>query len=200
LLKVGLAIAVFGLGIIFGAILYIMQRQYIDYGYPDASSEWAEYIGIWIFLLGVVYLLASLLLRTRTNQLIASLAVSFLGLLIVFGTTLHDYFEHGHSETGNEWAMIIGTCLFLFGAVVLLITGLLRAGTGRVIFALSTSLLGLLTFFGASLYNLQPVLSERGYYVLSVETWALYIGLWVFMLSGVYLLAVALLRATRLRL
>jgi ATP/ADP translocase len=188
----GLAVSFLGLLTFFGAYLYQIQRGYIKYGYPETWDEWAYYVGVCLFLLGALVFVLVVPLRAGTRRLIIGPAVSFLGLLTLFGAGLYDmqwgYIKYGYPETGYEWAGYVGNYLFLLGVLVFVIVAPLRAGTSRLIIGPAISFLGLLTFFGAVFYTYQLVINEYGYRQLTTQGWALYVGLCVFFFSGLILM------------
>jgi hypothetical protein len=183
----GLAVSSLGLLTWFGAFLYQIQRDYINYGYPETGEEWAGYVGTCLVVFGALVFMIQALLRAGTSRLIIGLAISFLGLLTFFGATLWDYIQYG-SETGEEWAGYVGTCLFLLGALVLVMIAASRPGTRQLVMGLAISFLGLLTFFAAWFHMYQVVINEYGYGQLTTQGWALYVGLCVFFFGGLILM------------
>jgi len=121
----GPAVSFLGLLTFFGVFLYQMQRAYMEYGYPETSDEWAGYVGVCLFLLGALIFVIVAPLRAGTGQLIMGPAVSFLGLLTFFGAFLYAtqvlINEYGYPDTGQGWAYYIGMCVFLLGALVLVV-------------------------------------------------------------------------------
>jgi hypothetical protein len=186
----GLIISFLGLLTFFGAFFYSMQRAYINYGYPETNDEWASYIGVCLFLLGVLIFVIVAPLRAETGKLIMGPAVSLLGLLTFFAAGFYamqrEYINYGYPETGDAWASYIGVCLFLLGVLIFVIVAPLRAGAGKLIIGPAVSFLGLLTFFAAYLYWMQVLINEYGYSLTS-QGWALYIGTCVFLLGGLVL-------------